>query len=133
LAIELAQRVWRYRQSHSEVPRGWLSAKLRRVLEHSLADSVHATDNGCMVIPGKVENGVVVIGGDLSLPEGAEVSVMYPPVRNVAGETHTGQAPQAQLRRVQLPLVRSNAPGTRRLTAEDIAELLDQEDVSAGR
>jgi hypothetical protein len=106
---------------------------LPRELKNSLAGSENAADNGYMVIPGKVENGVVVLEGDLPLPEGAEVSVMYPPVRSVAGEKHTSQTLQAQGRRVELPLVRSSAPGTRRLTAEDIAELLDQEDGSAGR
>jgi hypothetical protein len=76
-----------------------------------------------MEIRGVVHNGVVVLEGELRLPEGTLVSVSYP------------RSPQAvppdSRRRVQLPLVPSDRPGSLPLTAERIAELLDDDDVSA--
>jgi hypothetical protein len=76
-----------------------------------------------MKIPGRVRNGVVVLEGGLSLPEGTLVTVSYP------------DAPQTEPpeihRRVRLPLVRSDRPGKRRFTGEDVAELLEDDDDSA--
>jgi len=74
-------------------------------------------------IRGRVRNGVVVLEGQLPLPEGAVVTVLYP-VSPPAEPPDSG-------RRVQLPLVRSDHPGSRRLTAEHLAELLEDDDVSA--
>ncbi len=75
-----------------------------------------------MVIPGRVHNGVVVLEGEVSLPEGAEVVVSC------------GRAPSAQPttpgQRVEFPLVHSEHPGTLNLTNERIAEILDEEDDS---
>ena len=74
-----------------------------------------------MVIPGRVKNGVVVLEGEAALPEGASVSVSYhahPPAK------------ESSEKRVKFPLVRSKRPGTLHLTAERIAELLEEEDVS---
>jgi hypothetical protein len=76
-----------------------------------------------MEIQGRVQNGVVVLEGAHPLPEGAIVTVSYPVSQS------TG--PASPRRRVRLPLVRSSAPGTRRLTAEWVAELLEDEDVSS--
>jgi hypothetical protein len=78
-----------------------------------------------MEIRGVVHNGVVVLDGDLQLPEGAVVSVLYP----IAPPT----APPDTREQVQFPLVRSNHPGTLDLTAERIAELWEDDDVASGR
>jgi hypothetical protein len=76
-----------------------------------------------MEIPGRVHNGVIVVDGPATLPEGAAVTITYPPLRHVAipGEK----------KRVQFPLIRSKNPGSVNLTNERIAELLNDEDVSA--
>jgi hypothetical protein len=76
-----------------------------------------------MEIRGVVHNGVVVLDGDLQLPEGAVVSVSYP--------LSPPAVPPESRRRVQLPLVPSDRPGSLQLTNERIAELLDDDDVSA--
>jgi hypothetical protein len=76
-----------------------------------------------MVIYGRVQNGVVVLDGGLTLPEGMQVTVSCPAAPDVE--------PSQQKRRVNLPLVPSNRPGTLQLTAERAAELLDEDDVSA--
>ena len=81
-----------------------------------------ATENAAMEIRGRVHNGVVVLEGELPLPEGAVVTVSYP-VPSRAG-------PPDSRRRVRLPLVPSDRPGSRPLTAERVAELLEDEDVS---
>jgi hypothetical protein len=75
-----------------------------------------------MEIPGRVQNGVVVLEGEVTLPEGTPVNVVprAKPVIHVAKTR----------RRVALPLVRSGRPGSVRLTAERIAELLEEEDLS---
>lgn len=76
-----------------------------------------------MEIQGRVHNGVVVLEGALPLPEGAMVTVSYP----VAPPTE----PTGPHRRVSLPMVRSDRPGSRRLTAERLAVILEDDDVSA--
>jgi hypothetical protein len=76
-----------------------------------------------MEIRGRVHNGVVVLEGELPLPEGTLVTVSYP----VSPST---ELPNSR-RRVSLPLVRSDHPGSCRLTAERLAELLEDDDVSA--
>ena len=80
-------------------------------------------ENNGMEIQGRVHNGVVVLEGHSPLPEGTMVTVSYP-AAPLAESTETNQ-------RVQLPLVRSDRPGSRRLTAERLAELLEDEDVSS--
>jgi hypothetical protein len=80
-------------------------------------------ENNRMEVQGRIHNGVVVLEGELPLPEGTTVTVSYhgaPPEKSP--ETH---------RPVQLPLVRSDRPGSRLLTADRLAELLEDEDVSA--
>jgi hypothetical protein len=76
-----------------------------------------------MKIPGRVQNGVVVIEPPNSLPEGAAVTVTLreTPVIHVS--------PVRQ--RVELPLVKSDQPGTLELTYDRIAEILEAEDVEA--
>jgi hypothetical protein len=76
-----------------------------------------------MEIQGRVHNGVVVLESELPLPEGTMVTVSYP----VATPTE----PPDPHRRVSLPMVRSDRPGSRRLTAERLAEILEDDAVSA--
>ena len=76
-----------------------------------------------MEIPGHVQNGVVVLDGPMSLPEGAAVTVV---VRS-SPVTHFSRNPK----RVEFPLVRSTAPGSIDLTNERIAEILEEEDIDA--
>ncbi len=40
-----------------------------------------------MVIRGRVENGVIVVDGDVSLPEGVEVSVVVPETAHASDDT----------------------------------------------
>jgi hypothetical protein len=76
-----------------------------------------------MTIPGRIRNGVVVLDGESTLPDGTLVSVVsrVSPVIRVA----------KQQRPVALPLVPSNQPGAVDLTAERIADILDEQDASA--
>lgn len=76
-----------------------------------------------MQIPGRVQNGVVVFDGPVPLPEGAPVTVTLrtTPVIHVSPVR----------KRVQLPLVKSDQPGTLDLTNDRIAEILEAEDVEA--
>jgi hypothetical protein len=78
-----------------------------------------------MEILGRVHNGVVVLEEEAQLPEGTVVMVLYPAPQPAES---TGQR-----ERVRLPLVRSDRPGSLPLTAERVAELLEDDDVSAGR
>jgi hypothetical protein len=75
-----------------------------------------------MDIRGRVHNGVVIFDDGLSLPEGTIVIVSCP-------ISQASEPPKSY--RVQLPLVRSDRPGSNHLTAERIAEILDDDDVSA--
>ncbi len=77
-----------------------------------------------MVIPGRVHNGVVVIEGR-SLPEGAAVTITYPPAGPVA--------PVTEKRRIEVPLVRTGEPGSVDLTGDRIAAILDEEDAAPRR
>jgi hypothetical protein len=77
-----------------------------------------------MTIPGRVQNGVVILEGDSTLPEGAVVSVYCP---TAAPPSSAGKV------RIQLPLVRTGEPGTVHLTNQRIAEILDEEDVAPRR
>lgn len=76
-------------------------------------------DNVGMNIPGRVQNGVVVLEGEMTLPEGAAVFVCprTAPVIHVAKH----QTP------VVLPLFVSDKPGTIDLTNDRIAEILDRD------
>lgn len=73
-----------------------------------------------MQIPGRIANGVVVLEGDYSLPEGAHVVVS---LRNADAEDTP----------LPFPIVRSEQPGSLDLTYEKIAELLEDGDLSSGR
>jgi len=73
-----------------------------------------------IVVVGRVRNGVVVLDGDSSLPEGAVVTISY-------GEPPAKQATVGSTR-IQVPLVRTGQPGSVHLTGERIAEILDNDD-----
>jgi hypothetical protein len=83
------------------------------------------TNNGYMVIRGRVHNGVVVPQGSGSLPEGADVSISFPALAE--------PIPAVEKRRIEVPLIRTGQPGTVHLTGASIAEILDAEDLAAGR
>lgn len=75
-----------------------------------------------MEILGRVHNGVVVLEGAPTLPEGTVVTVSC----EVAPKKR-----MVESKRIEFPLVRSNHPGSLQLTAERVAEFLEEEDVSA--
>ena len=78
-------------------------------------------DNSNMEISGRVQNGVIVLDGPISLPEGAVVTVVV----GSRPRIHVSMNPK----RVEFPLIRSSAPGTLHLSNERIAELMDEEDI----
>jgi hypothetical protein len=59
------------------------------------------------------------------LPEGAEVTILYPLVRI--------RRKPGKKKRVKFPLVQTKRPGTLNLTSERIAEVLEQEDIAVYR
>jgi hypothetical protein len=75
-----------------------------------------------MVVRGHVQNGVVVLDSGPALPEGAAVTVTF--------AVQAEPPPAAPKKRVQVPLVRTNRPGTMNLTNERIGEILDGEDAA---
>ncbi len=66
----------------------------------------------------------MILQGRVSLPEGADVAVRYP-------ASHSAK-PVVAKRRIELPLIHCDQPGTVHLTGERIAEILDAEDAAAG-
>ena len=90
----------------------------------AIALTIGERENVVMGFAGRVHRGVVVLDGDVSLPEG--MAVIVSPQQERPG----GSAAVAGVggRRVQLPLVRSDRPGTLTLTNDMIAEVLDEED-----
>jgi len=74
-----------------------------------------------MLLHGHIKNGVVVFPESISLPDGIKVTVI---VQSLPAASGDGQP-------VQLPLVPSKHPGSRPLTAERVAELLDEDDLSS--
>ena len=85
--------------------------------EPGLDFAANWAENRHMEIPGRVHNGVVVLEGGLTLPEGAAVMVLCP-------SPPDSQSLHEQ-KRVHLPLVPSEKPGSRQLTAQRIAEFLE--------
>jgi hypothetical protein len=78
-----------------------------------------------MVIAGHVHNGVVVLDGNVALPEGAVVTVSFSAPATTDRDNGT--------RRVEVPLVRTGQPGSVNLTGRQIAEILDEEDAAPRR
>jgi hypothetical protein len=87
--------------------------------------AMRTVNNDAMEIPGRIQNGVVVLEGGRTLPEGMPVTVSCP----LSTAVVSGQPK----RRVAFPLVPSKHPGSLRLTADRVAELLEEDDVSPGR
>jgi hypothetical protein len=77
--------------------------------------------NGLMEVKGRVYKGVVVLDSELPVPDGTMVIVSY--------HAAPAEKPPQPGRRIQLPLVGSRRPGSLPLTAERVAELLEEEDV----
>lgn len=78
-----------------------------------------------MELNGFVRNGVIVLTGGVSLPEGTPVTVSC--------HLEAGMTPPGVRKRVQLPLVHSDAPGSINLTNERIAEIFEEEDIASAR
>ncbi len=76
-----------------------------------------------MIVPGRVQNGVVVLEGGATLPEGAAVRVSY----HAGPVIHVSPIRQP----VQLPLVKTDRPGSVALTNDRIAEILNEQDASS--
>ena len=79
-----------------------------------------------MELNGFVQNGVIVLTGGASLPEGTPVTIS-------CGVDATTPSPQREKKRVQLPLVRCADPGTLHLTNAMIGEIFAEEEASASR
>jgi len=76
-----------------------------------------------MEIFGHIENGVVVLEGGASLPEGTRVCVATaPPSRS---------EPEIVMIPGQLPIVRGGVPGSVHLTNERIHEIFEAEEIEA--
>lgn len=80
-----------------------------------------------MVISGHIRNGVVVLEGGVTLPEGTQVTVLLP----VASPIKLSAPTERPRRRIVFPIIPSEHPGSLDITAERIAEVLDQQDASA--
>lgn len=78
-----------------------------------------------MEIPGRVQNGVVVLDEGAVLPEGTAVTVFCDAVR-------VWRKP-GEKKQIEFPLVRSDQPGTLNLTNERIAEIFEEEDLGSFR
>ena len=82
-----------------------------------------------MEILGIVDHGVIVPQGDVRLPEGVTVRVVY----DGAESAQPGRPARAPGYRVKFPLVKTGESGTLHLTNERIAEIFDEEDFSPRR
>ena len=76
-----------------------------------------------MNIPGRVENGVVVLEGAMELPEGAQVVVSLRTGPNIRAAV--------EQRPVKLPIFDYDGPPDLELTNDRIADILTREDASA--
>lgn len=103
-----------------------------------------------MKLTGHVQNGVVVLDGGGSLPEGslvivspraiqaavpaqdAEQTAHLPVADDSSGRVQIAAEYDAQ-GRLKFPLIRTGKPGTLHLTNQQIAEILDDQDAAAGR
>jgi hypothetical protein len=83
-------------------------------------------DNQVMELNGFVRNGVIVLSGGASLPEGTPVTVS-------CGAEATLPSSTATRKRVVFPLVDSDNPGCLFLTNAMIGEIFDEEEASASQ
>jgi hypothetical protein len=81
-----------------------------------------------MVIRGHIQNGVIIPHGNLSLPNGTEVTIVLRETTSAAAAAPPSTDSAAK--RIQLPLVHCDRPGSLNLTNERIGEILDDEDVA---
>lgn len=79
-----------------------------------------------MELTGFVRNGVIVLSGGATLPEGTPVTVS-------CGAEMMVPPPAAARKRVVFPLVDSANPGSLNLTNAMIGEIFDDEEASASR
>lgn len=92
----------------------------------TLANPAWAGHNYSMTLTGHIQNGVVVLDGGMTFPEGTRVSVSpIPRIPPVSQPTAT----EIVLEPGKLPYVRGGIPGTWNLTNEMIAQILEEEDV----
>jgi len=77
-----------------------------------------------MELRGRVHNGVILPEDSGALPEGACVRIVID-----LGPRHD-EEPRGK--RISLPLVRSEHPGSLRLTGEDLARILEEDDLASG-
>jgi hypothetical protein len=108
------------------IERPFLEIGLRSVFGNETTGGLDSddktTENAGMEVRGRVHNGVVVLEGELRLPEGSEVIVSS----DAAPETK----PVGE-QRIEFPLVRSRRPGSLQLTGQRVAEFLEEDDVPA--
>jgi len=88
----------------------------------ALDSRLSATNNNRMFIPGRVLNGVVIPEGEPALPKGAAVTITYPALLKAKSPV--------EKRRIQVPLVHCDQPGSVHLIGARIAEIMDEEDAS---
>lgn len=74
------------------------------------------------LLPGRIQNGVVVLNDGQILPEGLAVTVLF--------ELPQDKTPAQPKGRIEFPLVKSAHPGSVHLTGELIGEILDAEDAA---
>lgn len=77
-------------------------------LQAELASRTDAREDEGMEIPGRVQNGVVLLEGAPALPVGAHVTVCY--------HGSIVSRPEPNKRRIEVPLVRTGQPGSVTLT-----------------
>jgi hypothetical protein len=82
-----------------------------------------------MELLGIVDHGVIVPQGDVRLPEGVMVRVVYDGAESAESAGHV----KTPGYRVKFPLVKTGESGTLHLTNERIAEIFDEEDFSPRR
>lgn len=79
-----------------------------------------------MALTGYVQNGVIVLTGGVTVPEGTPVTVSC--------DIGPGSPPSGVEKNwVQLPLVQTDEPGSIKLTSERIAEIFEEEDIASAR
>jgi hypothetical protein len=102
----------------------WTERPFLQVTPTAVASRRGPGDNWGMVITGSIHNGVVVLEGGISLPEGVRVQVIL---------TSETQPAKKSGQRVKLPIFDSGEPPFIDLTNDQIADILDREDAAQWR